>query len=97
MRLVRGGHRAGPALHFLRRDWQICDSHLARSTERVAAPMEAGDCLLFDALLPHGTPRNDTSQTRWALQYHYVPVGAERVTDDERLSVFGAEGKDVTC
>lgn len=58
MRLVRGGHRDGPALHFMRRDWQICDSHLARSTQRVAAPMEAGDCLLFDALLPtapHGT------------------------------------------
>lgn len=97
MRLVRGGHRDGPVVHFMRRDWQICDAHLASRTRRVAAPMEAGDCLLFDALLPHGTPRNDTAQTRWALQYHYVPVGAAKVPDDERLSVFGSEGKDVTC
>jgi len=97
MRMVRGGHRDGPVVHFLRRDWQICDTQLMSSTKRVAAPMEAGDCLIFDALLPHGTPRNDTSQARWALQYHYVPVGAERVADEERLSVFGSEGKDVTC
>jgi len=97
MRLIPGEHRRGPLVHFMRRDWQICDAHLPGRTKRVAAPMEAGDCLLFDALLPHGTPRNDTSQARWALQYHYVPVGAEPVADEERLAVFGTQGKNVTC
>jgi phytanoyl-CoA hydroxylase len=97
MRLIPGEHRRGPVVHFMRRDWQICDAYLRRGTRRLAAPMEAGDCLLFDALLPHGTPCNDTALTRWALQYHYAPVGAEAVADEERLSVFGSEGKDVTC
>lgn len=97
MRLIRGGHRDGAVLHFMRRDWQICDPYILTRKRRVAVPMEAGDCLLFDALLPHGTPRNDTSETRWALQYHYVPVGSRKTADEERLEVFGSEGKDVTC
>ena len=56
MQVVEGGHRQGPRLHFLRRDWQICDSEVAR-LPRVAIPMRSGGCLLFDALLPHGNPR----------------------------------------
>ena len=69
MRVLRGGHRqqvlvaAGStdepsALpHFLRRDWQICDATaLAFSpSEIVNLPLAAGDLILFDGLLPHGT------------------------------------------
>ena len=96
MQVVEGGHRQGPRVHFMRRDWQICDSEVAR-LPRVAIPMGAGGCLLFDALLPHGTPANRTDRQRWAVQYHYVAPDSRETGDEDRLSVFGSEGKGVTC
>ena len=96
MQVVEGGHRQGPRVHFMRRDWQICDSEVAR-LPRVAIPMRAGGCLLFDALLPHGTPANRTDRQRWAVQYHYVAPDSRETGDEDRLSVFGSEGKGVSC
>ncbi len=90
MRVQPGGHRAGPLTHQMRRDWQISDSQ-AGAFRRLAIPMQPGDCLLFDGLLPHGTPYNGTAQRRWALQYHFVPEGARQTSDAERLAVFGAK------
>ena len=96
MQVVEGGHRQGPRVHFMRRDWQICDSEVAR-LPRVAIPMRAGGCLLFDALLPHGTPANRTDRQRWAVQYHYVSSDSRETRDEDRLAVFGSEGKGVSC
>jgi len=96
MQVVEGGHREGPRVHFMRRDWQICDSEVAR-LPRVAIPMKAGGCLLFDALLPHGTPANRTDRQRWAVQYHYVSADSRETGDEDRLAVFGSEGKGVSC
>ena len=96
MQVVEGGHRQGPRVHFMRRDWQICDSEVAR-LPRVAIPMRAGGCLLFDALLPHGTPANRTDRQRWAVQYHYVSSDSGETGDEDRLAVFGSEGKGVSC
>jgi phytanoyl-CoA hydroxylase len=96
MHLLRGGHKIGARPHFKRRDWQICDEHVA-PTDRVAVPMQAGDVLFFDGLVPHGTPVNRTDEFRWAVQFHYRPVNASLVDDTERLEHFGSEGRDVTC
>ena len=96
MQVVEEGHREGPRVHFMRRDWQICDSEVAR-LPRVAIPMRAGGCLLFDALLPHGTPANRTDRQRWAVQYHYVAPNSRETGDEDRLAVFGSEGKGVSC
>ena len=96
MQVVEGGHRQGPRAHFLRRDWQICDSEVAR-LPRVAIPMRSGGCLLFDALLPHGTPANRTDRQRWAVQYHFVSPQSRETGDEDRLAVFGSEGKGVSC
>lgn len=96
MYLMSGGHREGPRVHFKRRDWQICDDQID-ARRRMAAPMHAGDALLFDAKLPHGTPTNRTRQTRWAVQLHYVPRSAVETGDEPRLAVFGSEGKNVSC
>lgn len=96
MRVLPGRHRDGPQIHFLRRDWQICDSQVD-ARESVAVPLRPGGLLIFDALLPHGTPNNHTSQRRWALQFHYCPKSAATTGDDERMAVFGSEGKDVQC
>ncbi|MEZ5275828.1 MAG: phytanoyl-CoA dioxygenase family protein [Opitutaceae bacterium] len=96
MHLLEGGHRLGPKIHFKRRDWQICDNEMM-GCEAVAVPLKPGGLLLFDGLLPHGTPHNNSGERRRAIQYHYAPDTATKVEDDYRLGVFGSEGKGVTC
>ena len=96
MRVWPGRHRKGPLVHFQRRDWQICDKQIL-GQRCVAVPLKPGGLLVFDALLPHGTPHNPTNQRRWALQYHYSPQQAAKTDDQARIEVFGSEGKDVEC
>lgn len=96
MHVLAGAHRDGPRIHFMRRDWQICDDE-TEGTPCTALPMEAGDAMFFDAKLPHGTPTNQTDEFRWAIQLHYVPTDAEQVAEEVRLAVFGSEGKNVSC
>lgn len=96
MRLRPGTQQAGPTIHFQRRDWQICDTE-GRETEVVAVPLQPGGLLLFDGLIQHGTPVNPTSQRRRAVQYHYTPASAQQTADEERLALFGSEGKNVEC
>ncbi len=96
MRVRTGSHRAGPVIHFQRRDWQICDTD-ARDGEVVAAPLQPGGLLLFDGLIQHGTPYNPTGQRRRAVQFHYAPISAQKTADEERLALFGSEGKNVEC
>ncbi len=96
MMVQPGSHLAGPTVHFRRRDWQICDTDVAKDSA-VAVPMEPGDCLLFHGLLHHGTPANRTDRRRRAVQYHYRAEDVEKMSQEYRLSFFGSEGKDVTC
>ncbi len=96
MRLLSGAHRQGPRIHFTRRDWQICDDEIL-GQRSVAAPLDPGGLLLFDGLLPHGTPANASAERRRALQFHYIPKGTEDISREERLKTFGSDGKDVTC
>lgn len=95
MHLIPGSHRDGPVVHFMRRDWQICDTQVRR--DQVAVPLKPGGVLIFDGLIHHGTPHNLTDQRRRALQYHYAPSDAVWVNEDNRLAVYGEEGKNVTC
>ncbi len=95
MQLLPGQHHE-PVIHFKRRDWQICDTEIL-GQRSVAAPLKPGGLLLFDGLLPHGTPHNTSGRRRRALQYHYVGAHAEKIAATERMAVFGSEGKDVTC
>ena len=96
MHLLEGGHNLGPKIHFKRRDWQICDNEMM-GCEAVAVPLKPGGLLLFDGLLPHGTPHNNSGERRRAIQYHYAPDTATKVEDEYRLGIFGSEGKGVTC
>ncbi len=98
MHVLDGAHRDGPVVHFQRRDWQICDTDiLARKRSCVAVPLQPGGVLFFDGLLPHGTPSNCSDKRRRAVQFHYAPADAVKIAQDERLKVFGSEGKDVAC
>ena len=96
MHIVPGSHREGPVVHFNRRDWQICDTHVPVNRE-VMVPLKAGDCLLWHGLLHHGTPANRSNLRRRALQFHYSPESTGKIETQERMDVFGSEGKDVEC
>ena len=96
MRVLPGQHRAGPVTHFQRRDWQICDKEMT-GARPVAVPLRPGGLMLFDGLLPHGTPTNSSPYRRRAVQFHYAPDSAQKTTTEERVAIFGSEGKNVTC
>lgn len=96
MFIIPGSHRQGPVLHWVRRDWQICDTDVA-TTASIAVPLKPGGCLFFHGLLHHGTPPSQSARRRRALQYHYKPGHAGKTSPQERLAVFGSEGKDVSC
>lgn len=96
MHVLDGGHLHGPKTHFKRRDVQICDAEMLGQTA-VGFPLEPGDAMFFDGLLPHGTPANSSPDRRRALQFHYAPAGVVQGDSSIRLGLFGPEGKDATC
>ncbi|HMN29743.1 MAG TPA: phytanoyl-CoA dioxygenase family protein [Caldilineaceae bacterium] len=96
MVIYPGSHRQGPVVHFQRRDWQICDTHDRHGGAR-AVPLKPGGALFFHSLLHHGTPANSSTQRRRAVQFHYAPATAIKTAQEERLAIFGSEGKDVSC
>ena len=96
MQVLPGRHREGPIVHFQRRDWQICDKMIL-GTKSAAVPLKPGGALLFDGMLPHGTPDNHSPNRRRALQFHYAPAGVAKAPKEERLAHFGSEGRDVSC
>jgi phytanoyl-CoA hydroxylase len=96
MYVIPGSHREGPVIHFKRRDWQICDTDVA-ADNAWTVPLKPGGCLIFHGLLHHGTPPSRSPQRRRALQFHYKPASATQIAPEQRLAVFGSEGKDVTC
>jgi len=96
MHVIPGSHRDGPVVHFQRRDWQICDTDVARD-QAVACPLAPGGALLFSGMLHHGTPVNRSNHRRRALQYHYCAEDAVWTDQQQRLDVWGSEGKDVEC
>ncbi len=96
MHVVPGSHREGPVPHFARRDWQICDHDVATARD-VVVPLPAGGLLFFDGFIHHGTPTNRTDTRRRALQFHFVDRNAVRITEEDRLAVFGLEGRGAEC
>lgn len=96
MIVIPGTHRQGPVVHFKRRDWQICDTHV-KNQGATAVPLKPGGCLLFSSLIHHGTPTNNSGLRRRAVQFHYRPTSAPKTSVEQRLAIFGEEGKDVTC
>ena len=96
MHLVPGSHKLGPAPHFRLRDWQLCDRDVD-VPHCLAAPLQPGGVLLFHGLLHHGTPPNQSPQTRRALQFHYNPASAPMISQEERMAIWGAEALGAEC
>jgi phytanoyl-CoA hydroxylase len=68
-----------------------------KNQSAVAVPLKPGGCLLFSSLIHHGTPTNNSGLRRRAVQFHYRPASAPKTTVEERMAIFGEEGKNVTC
>lgn len=96
MHIIPGSHSEGPMIHFKRRDWQICDTHVPVARDTMV-PLQPGGCLFWHGLLHHGSPANQTSKRRRALQLHYKPESSEEISTQDRMGVYGSEGKDVDC
>ena len=96
MHIIPGSHSEGPMIHFKRRDWQICDTHVPVLRDTVV-PLQPGGCLFWHGLLHHGSPVNHSAQRRRALQFHYKPASCGEVTTQERMAIYGSEGKEVEC
>lgn len=96
MHVIPGSHDEGPMIHFKRRDWQICDTDVPVGRDTMV-PLKPGGCLFWHGLTHHGSPVNRSEQRRRALQLHYKPASCGEVTTQERMAVYGSEGKDVDC
>ena len=96
LHIIPGSHNEGPMIHFKRRDWQICDTDVPVARDTMV-PLKPGGCLFWHGLTHHGSPVNQSDQRRRALQLHYKPASAGEVTTQERMAVYGSEGKDVDC
>lgn len=98
MHVIPESHLEGPVVHFRVRDWQICDTDVARNRV-VEVALQPGGILLWHGRVHHGSPANRSDKSRRSLQIHYIPesVDPDIVTQEERLAVYGSEGKDVSC
>ena len=96
LHIIPGSHSEGPMIHFKRRDWQICDTDVPVGRDTMV-PLQPGGCLFWHGLTHHGSPVNRSEQRRRALQFHYKPASAGEVTTQERLAIYGSDGKDVDC
>ncbi|MCC7493075.1 MAG: phytanoyl-CoA dioxygenase family protein [Fimbriimonadaceae bacterium] len=96
MHVIPGSHRDGPVPHHRIRDWQLCDNQIPVAHDQMVL-LPPGGALIFSGLLWHGTPPNHSPQTRRALQFHYYPASVARISAEQRLAVWGAEGLGVEC
>ena len=85
-----------PIVHFQRRDWQLCDT-LTFGQPSIAVPLKPGGALVFDGMLVHGTPHNQSNKRRRAMQIHWHANRFPKIPNEQRLETFGEEGRDVTC
>ncbi|QYM79069.1 phytanoyl-CoA dioxygenase family protein [Horticoccus luteus] len=98
MHVIPGGHRRGPRKH----EWSRVDCEITTAeidpAEAVAIELPPGGVLLFDGLLPHETPANQSPLRRRALQFHYRSAATQVVPREEYQKKFtGPEGIFIGC
>jgi phytanoyl-CoA hydroxylase len=92
LRFEKGGHRQGPQPHIQQRDFQIPDAAAASREGRVVAvPLPPGGLVLFDGLIPHGTPTNNDPHPRRALQFHWTRRNSQCISTAERVAIFSGD------
>jgi len=96
MHIIPYSHREGGAPHYAVRDWQLCDAGV-RVERDVAVPLAPGGALFFSGLLHHGTPPNFSNRRRRALQFHYAPASARKLSPQEYKRMFTNEMTGADC
>lgn len=96
MHVIPYSHREGGSPHFAVRDWQLCDLSVAVDRD-VAVPLQPGGVLVFSGLLHHGTPPNFSIKRRRALQFHFAPESARKLTPQEYKRMFTNEMTGAEC
>jgi phytanoyl-CoA hydroxylase len=87
MQIIPGSQRAGPVPHFHVRDCQLDDRRV--DVEHIeVVPLKPGGVLFFAGLLHHGTPANQSTNRRRALQFHYAAAHCRRMTFREHMDHF---------
>lgn len=96
MHVIPRSHMDGGVPHYVVRDWQLCDTSVAVQRD-VAVPLKPGGALIFSGLLHHGTPPNFSAKRRRALQFHYAPESAKKMTPQEYKRMFTNEMTRAEC
>lgn len=96
MHVIPYSHREGAVPHYAVRDWQLCDVSVQVEHD-VAVPLQPGGALFFSGLLHHGTPPNFSVKRRRALQIHYAPESATKLTPQEYKRMFTNEMTGAEC
>lgn len=96
MHVIPRSHMSGATPHYAVRDWQLCDINVSVEQD-VAVPLDPGGALLFSGLLHHGTPPNFSTKRRRALQHHYAPESAVKLTPQEYKKMFTNEMTGAEC
>lgn len=87
MHVIPGSHLLGPQPHYHDRDCQLADDMIDVDKD-VCVPLAPGGVLFFHGLIFHGTPPNQSTAKRRALQYHYASAECRDMTDDEHIALF---------
>lgn len=98
MHVIPGGHRRGPRRH----EWTRTDCELVTDeidpADAVPIELPPGGLMIFDGLLPHETPANDSTLRRRALQFHYQSADTEVAPREEYQRKFAdAAGVFIGC
>lgn len=96
MHVIPRSHRNGPVPHYAVRDWQLCDTVVDVPKDE-AVPLKPGGLMIFSGLLHHGTPPNLSDKRRRALQFHYAPESAKKMSSEEYKIVFTNEMTKAEC
>lgn len=96
MHVIPRSHMQGAIPHYAERDWQLCDTMVPVERD-VVVPLKPGGALFFHGLLMHGTPFNQSEKRRRAIQLHYAPRSAEKLSPKEYKRFFTNEMTDAEC
>lgn len=98
MHVIPGGHHRGPRKH----EWTRVDCEIVTGdvnpADAVPIELPPGGLMVFDGLLPHETPANNSNLRRRALQFHYQSAETHVAPREEYMKKFtGPEGIFIGC
>jgi phytanoyl-CoA hydroxylase len=98
MHVIPGGHRTGPRRHeWTKVDCEVTTTEL-NPADAVPIELPPGGMMIFDGMMPHFTPANNSGLRRRALQFHYHSAATKVVPQAEyRKNFAGPDGLFIGC